>query len=121
VEKTATMMIRNVLILFIVNIFYCLLPIIALKLEMVRERGDNRENADLLERISGLSIHIILFCKIEERIMMIIDIVDADLEDALTVVFLVRPDELHSDVQMVERLHAEVVFLPVVLYKTIKG
>ena len=86
---------------------------------MIGERGDNREDADLLERISGLSIHIILFCKIEERVVVIIDIVDADFEDALPVVFLVRLDELHPDVQMVERLHAEVVFLAVVLYKTV--
>ena len=86
---------------------------------MICKRGNNRENADLLERISGLSIHIILFCKIEERIVMVIDIVDADLEDALPVVFLVRLDELHPNVQMVEWFHAEVVFLAVVLYKTI--
>ena len=86
---------------------------------MICDCGDNRENADLLERISGLSIHIILFREVKERIVVVIDIVDADLEDALSVVFLVRLDELHPDIQMVERLHTEVVFLAVVLYKTV--
>ncbi len=91
---------------------------IVLEFEMIRECGDYRENADLFQRISGLPIDVILFREIEERVVMIIDVINTDFEDTLAVVFLVRLDKLHPDVEMVERLHAEIVFLTVILHKT---
>ena len=50
---------------------------------------------------------------VEKRIVVVVEVVDADLEDALPV-FLVRFNKLHADVEMVERLHAKVVLLAVV-------
>lgn len=85
---------------------------------MISERGYDRENADLLEPIFSLSIHEDLLGIVEEGIMVVIQVVNADFKNALSVVFLMRLDELHSDVQMMERLHAEIIFLAVVLDKS---
>ena len=83
---------------------------------MIGKRRNNRENTDLLEGVLGLAIDVSLIDEVEERIVVVIDIVYADLKDALSVVFGVRLDELHPDVQMVERFHAEVVLLAVILH-----
>ena len=91
---------------------------IVLEFEMIRECGDYRENADLFQRISGLTINVILFREIEERVVVIIDVINANLKDTLAVVFLVRLDKLHADIKMMERFHAEIVFLTVILHKT---
>ena len=91
---------------------------IVLEFEMIRECGDNRENADLFQCISGLTIDVILFREVEERVVVVIDVINADLEDTLAVVFLVRLDKLHADIKMVERFHAEIVFLTIILHKT---
>lgn len=69
---------------------------------MISECRDNRENADLLEFINLLvltvNIFVALFGIIEEWIMVVIDIVNADLENALAFVIRVRFDELHANV-----------------------
>ena len=87
---------------------------------MICERGDDWENADLLERILGLPINEVLFREIEERVVMIIDVIYTDFEYTLAVVFLVRLDKLHPDVKMVKRLHAEVIFLSVIFNEAIE-
>lgn len=87
---------------------------IALKLKMVCECWDNRENTDLLEFKDLFAIFESLFCIIEERVMVVVNIVNANLENTLAVVLRVRFDELHSDIQMVERFHSEIVFLAVI-------
>ena len=69
---------------------------------MISKCRDNRENADLLEFINLLvltvNIFVALFGIIEEWIMVVIDIVNADLENALAFVIHVRFDELHANV-----------------------
>ena len=85
---------------------------------MIRKRRNNRENTDLLELIHGtdnpIITAVILLGIVEERVVVVIDIVDADLEDALPLAVFVRLDELHPDVEVVEGLHAEVVLIAVV-------
>ena len=51
--------------------------------------------------------------EVEERIVVVVDVVDADLEDTLPF-FRMRLDELHADVEVMERFHAEVVLFAVV-------
>ena len=86
---------------------------------MIGKSRDNRENADLFQLIHGLVIDEFLFCEVEERIVVVVHIVNADFENTLTFVFHVRFDELHTDVQMMERLHAKVVLFAIILYITI--
>ena len=85
---------------------------------MISECRDNRENADLLEFINLLvltvNIFVALFGIIEEWIMVVIDIVNADLENALAFVIRVRFDELHANIEMMERLHAEIVLFAII-------
>ena len=85
---------------------------------MISKCRDNRENADLLEFINLLvltvNIFVALFGIIEEWIMVVIDIVNADLENALAFVVRVRFDELHANIEMVERLHAEIVLFAII-------
>ena len=81
---------------------------------MISECRNNRENTDLLECVSGLAIDVSLFRVIEERIMMVVNIVNTDLENALAFVFRVRFDELHTNIEMMERLHAEIVLLAII-------
>lgn len=86
---------------------------------MIRECGNDGEYADLLDFVLGIKVPVnrvvFLFGVIEEGIVMVINIINTDFENALSL-FLVRFDKLNTDVQMVERFHAEVVFCTVVLY-----
>lgn len=81
---------------------------------MISESRNNRENADLLKRVSRLAIDVCLFRVIEERIMMVVNIVNTDLENALAFVFRVRLDELHANIEMMEWFHAEIVLLAII-------
>ena len=86
---------------------------------MIGERRNNRENADLIQLIHGLTIDITLFGEVEEGIVVVIHIVNADFENTLTFVFSMRFDKLHTDIQMMERFHAEIVLLAVIFNITI--
>lgn len=91
---------------------------------MIGEGGDNRENADLLDFIYNLNpifgVTGFLRGEIEEGVVMVVQIINADFKDALTLILLVRLDELYADVQMVERFHAEVILLPVIFNIIVK-
>lgn len=91
-----------------------------LEFEMIRKRRYDGENADLFYLVDNfraiLRIDVILGGEIEEGIVMVIQIVDADFKDTLTVVSLVRLDKLHANIKMMEGLHTEVILLPIVLH-----
>ncbi len=84
---------------------------------MVGKCGDNGEDAERLQLRAPLVrlLVVALADEVEERVVVVVEVVNTDLKDALPVVFIVRLDELHPNVEMVERLHAEVVLLAVVL------
>lgn len=86
---------------------------------MIGKRRNNWENADLIQLIDGLTIDITLFGVVEKRVMVVIHIIDADFENARAFVVGMRLDELHTDIQMVEWLHAEIVLLAVIFNITI--
>ena len=101
--------ILDILILFILNILvynisipYCLFPTPLLKLKVIGKCRDNRENTDLLEFIYGnilaINIFAILLSIVEERVMMVVNIINTDLENALSFVFHVRLDKLHANI-----------------------
>ena len=81
---------------------------------MIGKRRNNWENADLIQLIDGLTIDITLFGVVEKRVMVVIYIINADFENTLTFVFSMRFDELYTDIQMMERFHAEIVLFAVI-------
>ena len=86
---------------------------------MIGKGRNDGENTDFLQHLGGGACIGIVFTinKIEKCVLIIIHVVDAHLKDALPFLF-VGHDKLCSDVEMMERLHPEVVFLAIILHIT---
>ena len=86
---------------------------------MVGKGGNDGENADFFQHLRIVTIPIIFTVhKIEKGVLIIIYIVDAHLEDTLPFTAFMRHDELRADVEVMERLHTEIVLLAVILHIT---